>query len=114
MAGDRSVYWPLWEQLAKRAFELRQQRDWPAQVRGADGRQRFYLSELAALVLDERLNEPVFRLAPVLSAHYVGVAPETWESALAGRFHVLQEQLAYWVSDAMAIIQPRLMDEGSA
>lgn len=119
-ARDYSCYWALWNQLAIDALELRLKRGWPARVRAAGkdpatqkptGEQRFYLLDLASLVLDEETNGHVFQAAPVLYAHYMGVEPEVWEEGLSERFGVVKQRFSAWVQTAESIINPRLMDD---
>jgi hypothetical protein len=115
---DRSCYWPLWNELNLEALRIRAKRGWPAKCLGAgrdpqtkipNGKPKYYLSELCELVLDDT-NLPLFRAAPILCAHYMGVEPETWDSVLAYRFDVLSRCFSGWVQTAESIVNQRLAD----
>lgn len=114
LAGDRSVYWQLWQALWVEAYALLEQCRWPPKVCGADGGVRFYLEELAKLVLDVDAHIPLFRAAPVMYACCLGVSPKTWDGQLSRRFNMLQSRYQCWISEAMSIMQPRLLEEESA
>jgi hypothetical protein len=100
----------LWNQLAIDALQLRIRRGWPAQVRSVAGEPKFYLEEICALVLDDDMHLPLFRAAPILYAHYMGVTMHTWEQSLAVRFDALRRCYAGWVLTAENIINARLAD----
>ena len=109
-AGDRSVYWKLWEALLFEAGRLKRANAWPHAIRGSDGRPRFYLSEIAALVLDEDANPHFFLRAPKLYAIYLGIDDQAWTPILFERFDAVKMRYLSWLETARRIIQPRLSE----
>ncbi len=124
-AGDQSCYWTLWWGLSYQAQKLAQQCKWQPRVMGqlprdpktrkpiagAKGEPRFYLSDLAQMVLDEDANRDLFLRIPSLYATYLHVEDETWERVLAPRYQMLQGQYEGWLVKARTMIQRKLMDE---
>jgi hypothetical protein len=112
-AGDHtaSTYWPLHDALSIEALELRRRCGWSAQVTGVDGKKRFYIQQLASLVLDEDANQWLFNVVPQLYAFYMDVAPEVWSRALAHRFERLRNRYHGWLSVAQQLIQARICEE---
>ena len=110
-AGDRRCYWPLHDALTIEAVALRERQRWSSQVRMHDGNMRFYLCELAALVLDEDAHQPVFRAAPQLFAFYLGVDEEMWTRQVAYRFEALKLRYMGWLQTALQIMQLRIDSE---
>lgn len=111
-AGDRSVYWRLWQALNFAVAQLAARNSWPAQVRGERGREaHFYFASLAELVLDEDAHQHIFISAPTLYATYMSVDPDVWDRQLFERFATLKHRYQGWVDQAMRIIQPRLENE---
>lgn len=107
-AGDRSVYWKLWDALLAESIRLRRLKRWPAQVPGMDGRPRHYLAEIAQLVLDEDAHPHIFRAAPALYAVYVGVNDHIWSRHVFERFDQVKLRYLGWLATAQGIISPRL------
>lgn len=106
-AGDTSSYWQLWSALEHAAQELRVRYSWPAQVKSPTG-PRFYLEQLAQLVLDEDANRHLFVSVPALYGIYVGVDESTWARSMCERFGAVQRRYLGWIGEAMSIMQPRL------
>jgi hypothetical protein len=106
-AGDTSGYWKLWSALESAAQELRVRHSWPIQVKSPTG-PRFYLEQLAQLVLDEDAHGYLFANVPALYWIYTGVDKRTWERGVAERFGALQLRFQGWIGEAMHVMQPRL------
>ena len=115
-AGDASVYWKLWDALHFTALRLRTRNNWAAQVRGVDGHARFYLAEIAQLVLDEDAFPSFFAAAPATEKHaslyaiYLHIDEVVWKRTVFERFDALKLRYLTWLDTAKAIIQPRLRD----
>jgi hypothetical protein len=112
-AGDRSCYWPLHSALTIEAIEMRARRGWSAQVKATDGTMRYYLEQLAGLVLDEEANQPLFRAAPILYALCLSVAPDVWETVLAHRFEAVKLRYMGWLAVAESSMQEKISEEPS-
>jgi hypothetical protein len=110
-AGDRRCYWPLHGALTVEAVTMRERLGWSAQLRMHDGNMRFYLCELAALVLDEDAHQPVFHAAPQLFAFYLGIDEEVWTRQVAYRFEALKLRYMGWLQSALQTMQPRIDSE---
>jgi hypothetical protein len=110
-AGDRSCYWPLHSALTMEALEMRARRGWSVQVKAVDGSMRYYIEQLAALVLDEDANQPLFRAAPVLYALCLNVAPDVWEKTVAHRFEQVKQRYMGWLAIAESAMNEKLTDE---
>jgi hypothetical protein len=116
LAGDRSVYWRLWDALHFTALRLRERNNWPKQVRGAEGVPRFYLEQLVQLVLDEDAHPHLFNSVtatdkhPSLHAIYLQVDEQTWRRAVFERFDAVKLRYLGWIEQAMRTMQPRLED----
>jgi hypothetical protein len=100
LAGDASGYWSLWDGLVFQAQRKAGREHWPPRVRTAQGGLRFYLLELAQLVLDEEASRALFVEAPQLRALCLGVEYLTWDEVLARRYRALQEIYGRWVEIA--------------
>jgi hypothetical protein len=109
-AGDHSGYWILWGALTDEAHRLRERRGWSAQVIGENGHPKFYLSELASLVLDEDRYQDLFRRAPLLYWVCVGVSEKIWRSTVFERFDAVRCQFQSWCDRARSMIEQRLAE----
>lgn len=108
-AGDRSVYWKLWQALNFSVAQMAARHNWPAQVRGARGTpSHFYFASLSQLVLDEDANPHIFAAAPTLYAIYMAVDEDVWQGNLFERFDLAKLRYLGWIEQAMRIMQPRL------
>ena len=129
-AGDRSCYWTLWYALAFEAHALAHREGWQPRVMGcaardprtgrliagARGEPRFYLLDLAQLVLDEDGNRSLFAGAQAIAglhALYLRVEEPTWSKILEPRYRSLQAVYERWLGTARGMIQRRL-NESSA
>jgi hypothetical protein len=108
LAGDRSVYWKLWEALHFTALRLRTRNNWPKQIRDAEGAPIFYLEQLVQLILDEDANAHLFNSAPALYAIYLRIDEQTWRRAVFERFDAVKLRYLGWIDQAMRTMQPRL------
>jgi hypothetical protein len=104
-AGDASAYWSLWDGLVFQAQRKAGREHWPPRVRTAQGGLRFYLLELAQLVLDEEASRALFVEAPQLRALCLGVEYVTWDEVLARRYSALQAIYSRWLESAGAQIR---------
>lgn len=109
-AGDRTNYWFLWGALASEGLRMRERRGWSAQVRGEDGRDRFYLSELAQLVLDEDRYQHLFNQAPLLYWSCIGVTEKLWRHTVYERFDAIKYHFLSWLENARSMIEHRLRE----
>jgi hypothetical protein len=105
LANDETCYWPLWNGLVFQAQRLGSRDGWPPQVRGVRGEPRFYLLELATLVLDEIACPQAFAAAPELRAIYLGVEDEAWACVLEPHYRSLQAIYARWLGTARGQIR---------
>jgi hypothetical protein len=108
--GDKSEYWRLWGALESEAHRLRERRGWSAQVMGADGRPKFYLSEISQLVLDEDSYQYLFHAAPVLYSAYIGVTEKIWRNVVFERFDAVKMCFLSWLERARGTIEHRLRE----
>jgi hypothetical protein len=114
VAGDNSSWWELHTALVSEARKLRRQHEWPAQLTGLDGQPRFYLEDLAQLVLDEERHAPLFAAAPAtakapsLYAVYLRIEEELWSRRVFERFDLLKLRYLGWRDSALAMIQQKL------
>jgi hypothetical protein len=114
-AGDDSVYWKLWEALMGEAWQMKHAHRWPLKVEGANGRSRFYISELCQLVLDEDAHPHLFRTAvdkagdPVLYPAYLEISKEVWSRQVFEPFDLLRCRFLSWVDRAQSVMRPRLV-----
>ena len=104
-AGAREAhYWVLFSALSAEAMRLSRRESWPLRVPTEDGRQQFYRELLAALILDEDSNRPLFIAAPLLFSAYMSVTPETWDRSLSDPFRSLRSRYDSWLNVARAEI----------
>ncbi len=96
-AADERSYWPLWWGLVFQAQRMAWREGWPPRVRTAQGGLRFYLLDLAQLVLDEEAARPLFAAAPRLRALCLDVEPATWDDVLEPRYRSLRAVYARWL-----------------
>jgi hypothetical protein len=117
-AGDRDVYWELHDALTIEAVRLKRQHAWSAHIVGVDGLPRFYLLDLAQLVLDEEQHAPLFAAAPAtnkrpsLYAVYMHIEEALWSRRIFERFDLLKLRYLSWIDTANAMIQRRLSQRG--
>lgn len=127
-AGDRTVYWDLWYGLVFQAQRIARRDGWAPRVMGRvprdtkgkltgeKGEPRFYLLELAQMVLDEDSHRFLFvgvQSIPHLHAMYMGVEDVTWDKILEPRYRTLQGVYERWLGIARGMIQQWLReDEG--
>lgn len=104
-AGDRSGVKELHRGLMYEALKLAEHNDWPLCVRGRDGGVRYYIAEVAALVLDVEAHKHYFVAAPALYAIYVGVEESVWNSTLASRYSELNQKYERWLAVSRSMIQ---------
>lgn len=106
--GSPSTYWELHRGLLHEAEFLQRRYRWPHQVVGTDGQLRFYIRDIALLVLDEDRHEPIFRQYPEAYAAYVHVEEPIWRFRIFERFELLRIRFQSWRDTAMALAQRRL------
>lgn len=111
IAGDHGGYKELCRGLTMQALRLATRHDWPLQVKKADGSQGFYVSELAALVLDSDFHKADFDKYPILYPACVGVSPDIWEKVVVHYFDDLKSEYDRWVAVGLSIIRREIMDE---
>jgi hypothetical protein len=123
--GDSSCYWTLWWGLSYQAQRLGRREGWQPRVMGraprdpktgkpivgAKGEPRFYLLELAQMVLDEDAHKWAFAAWPGLHAAYLQVEDATWARILAPRYEMLQGKYESWLATAKTLIQRKLAEE---
>lgn len=107
-ARDDGVYWQLWHELHFQAARIARREGWRAQVRNVNGEPRYYLSELAELVLIEDRYASYFRAAPVLYSAFLHIEDDLWERKLAKRFRAVQEKYELWILTALSMIESNL------
>lgn len=114
-AGDRSAFWELHEALVFQAYRLKRRHRWSPQIVGVDGKPRFYMQELAQLVLDEDQHAHLFaaaasaaRKGPSLYAAYLHIEESLWRRKVYERFDALKLRYLIWLDTARWMIQERL------
>ncbi len=110
-AGDASGYKELHRGLMHQALQISEREEWPWRVRGRDGSQRFYIAELAQLVLDVERERHLFVEWPALHAACMGVDEPVWNAMLAIRYTALQLKYERWLGVARGMIQRWLRPE---
>lgn len=116
--GDREVYWELHDALTIEAVRLKRQNAWSPHIVGIDGMPRFYLLDLAQLVLDEEQHAPLFAAAPAsgkrpsLYAVYLHIEEALWSRRIFERFDLLKLRYLSWIDTANAMIQRKLSQRG--
>jgi hypothetical protein len=112
LAGDRTpdTFWELYEGLLGEALLFRRQHQWPHQVVGIGGAARFYLPELAQLVLDEDQHRPYFEAQSRLYPIYLHVEPHVWNGKLYERFDRLKCVYQAWLGTALGMIQRKVSE----
>lgn len=114
LAGDDNSWWELHSALVDEAKKLRRHYQWSAQIVGLDGQPRFYLEDLAQLVLDEERHAPMFAAAPAtakapsLYAVYMRIEEALWSRRVFERFDLLKLKYLGWLDTTSAMIQARL------
>ncbi len=110
-AGDASGYRELHGGLVYEALLISEREEWPWRVRAKDGAWRFYLAEMAQLVLDAEAHRHLFVAAPALYAICMGVDEGTWGTTLASRYGSLQGKYERWLDVARGMIRRWLRPE---
>ena len=112
-AGDHSEYWYLYGQLVSAVMTLRDREHWPWKLQTPNGG-RFYLQELAELVLTEDREPHYFRLVPQLYAWCLNIPEPLWDRSVSRRFQAVRYVWMTWLDEAIRIIGPRLRDREDA
>jgi|GEM_PF-2217631 len=109
-AGDRApgVYWELHNALTWNAYRLQRRHGWAPQITGIGGHPRFYLLELAQLVLDEDQHAHLFNAHPGLYAAYLHIEPDLWRHKIFERFDLLKLRYLNWLETARWTINDKL------
>lgn len=109
-AGDRTpaVYWELHNALTFAAYRLQRRHGWSPQIVGIGGHPRFYLLELAQLVLDEDQHRHLFDSQPKLYAAYLHIEEPVWRHKIFERFDALKLRYLIWLETARGMIQAKL------
>ncbi|MDE2098672.1 MAG: hypothetical protein KGL39_15565 [Patescibacteria group bacterium] len=130
-AGDGSGYWQVWNGLMYHAQKMARQQRWPPKVLGRTspatrdptsgrlipgkvGEPKFYICELAELVLVEDANRNLFSKVPNLRALYIGVDDEVWAAQLAHRYRPLCDKYQLWIATACAEIRRKIIGDDEA
>lgn len=107
--GATDVYWTIWAALLDHARFLRVRHDWPAEVRDIHGISNDYLPHLCVMVLDEDLNEQLFKLADSrLCSIYMRVDHHVWTNDLQPRYELVKLKFIRWRDNALSTVQSRL------
>jgi hypothetical protein len=114
-AGDRSQYWPLYNNLCGEVHRLQARFHWPIEIRDFHQIERPYLKYLAKMVLDEEDSQNLFKIADSrLYSIYIGVSEKTWKNEVSERYETLKLVWLGWLQRAARIIQPRLRTQEEA
>ena len=112
LAGDSSAVWTIFYALTRHGLRIAQREQWHPQVRALDGTPKFYLDELARLVLEEQRHAALFAAAPaVLRAARLGVSDREWALHLARRHRSLASMYSRWLAQGLALARAAILEQ---